>query len=81
MNITIQMFGAFRALGDALVLDMPNGATIKDLRPALQQQISGMNLDDLLQLSKFANEQEILTDISVCEDGWILAILPPVSGG
>jgi len=81
MKITIRMFGAFRALGTELVLVLPSNANVQALREALRPHLEGMDLDELLGVSKFANEREVLADHAPCTDGQILAILPPVSGG
>ncbi len=81
MKIKIQMFGAFRVLGQEVELDLPETATVSDIRVALQPKISGMDLDELLTLSKFANARVVLADTTNLDATEVLAILPPVSGG
>ncbi|VAW02635.1 hypothetical protein MNBD_ALPHA06-1965 [hydrothermal vent metagenome] len=81
MKITVQMFGAFRALGNELELEFAQAVSIKTVRDSLQSRVAGMDLDELLNLSKFANEREVLRDAYICKPGEHLAILPPVSGG
>ncbi|PHR63018.1 MAG: hypothetical protein COA47_01620 [Robiginitomaculum sp.] len=75
------MFGAFRVLGQEVELDLPEAAIVSDLRVALQPKVSGMELDELLALSKFANVRVVLADTASLDATEVLAILPPVSGG
>ena len=81
MQVNVQMFGAFRVLGDCLELTLPENATVRDLRELMQKQADEFELTDLLNLSKFADERMILADTTPCKANQQLAILPPVSGG
>lgn len=81
MRIKIQMFGAFRVLGEQIEVELAEDAVVSDLRLAMAKQAETANLLDLLSASKFANATSILNDTSVCLNGEVLAILPPVSGG
>jgi molybdopterin converting factor small subunit len=81
MLIKVKMFGAFRALGDAVELELSDPATVAAVRDALAVELPGDELRELLSLSKFADEKEVLREAAICDPGQILAILPPVSGG
>jgi sulfur-carrier protein len=86
MMITVNLFGAFRDyVADARVeLELPDGATIADLRSALdahgRAHWSGYR-PELLRVSAFASEAEVLRDRDPLPADGRLAILPPVSGG
>ncbi|MCF6293397.1 MAG: hypothetical protein L3J04_08395 [Robiginitomaculum sp.] len=81
MLVKVQMFGAFRVLGDYLELTLPDDANVLDLRLSMQRQLEEFELTELLELSKFADEKAVLADSDLCKNNQILAILPPVSGG
>jgi len=81
MQVNVQMFGAFRVLGNSLQLTLPDNATVLALRELLQKQAGEFELTKLLELSKFADEKAVLADNDPCKNNQILAILPPVSGG
>lgn len=81
MQVNVQMFGAFRVLGDCLELTLPENSTVLDLREIMQKEVSELELTDLLSLSKFADEKAILNDTDFCKENQVMAILPPVSGG
>jgi molybdopterin converting factor small subunit len=81
MQVNVQMFGAFRVLGDCLELTLPDNAKVLDLRQSMQKQVCQFELTNLLGLSKFADDKSVLTDTDSCQENQVLAILPPVSGG
>jgi len=81
MLIRLKMFGAFRALGDAVELNVSDPATVAEVRAALAVELPGKDLRELLILSKFADEKEVLREEAACDPAQVLAILPPVSGG
>ena len=79
MQITIQLFGAFRPYGEQLELTLPDGATVADIRSAILAKIDTPQA--LLDSSRFATETEVLADNSPLKDGETYAIIPPVAGG
>ncbi len=85
MEITLQLFGAFRPLGKRLSLSLPDGAVVSDIRKALLVKIhdidNNFNKTELIDSSRFANDDEILDEESLINELDNLAILPPVSGG
>lgn len=82
MNVTVKMFGAFRALGESLDISLPAAATTADLSAQIAQRITDHPaLIDLLPVSKFATDIEILATTTPLTPGEAYAILPPVSGG
>ena len=82
MNVTLKMFGAFRALGETVELTVPGAATVSDLSAQIAARISDHPvLIDLLPVSKFATDTEILPAAAALTPGGAYAILPPVSGG
>lgn len=86
MKVEVSLFGAFRDFEpDALVvLDVPAGARVADLRGALsahgQTHWNGFK-DGLLQRSAFASESSILRDHELLPVGGRIVVLPPVGGG
>lgn len=84
MQITLQLFGAFRPFGDTLALDLPEHGTVADLRPLLAARLeNGTTVlpKGLIKSSRFATETEILPESTPLRNGAVLAIIPPVSGG
>lgn len=85
MKITLQLFGAFRKCGDTINMKLPQGSRIADLRAELLTILTDKNLGvdkrGLLDSSRFANDEAILSEDSVIDETDNLAILPPVSGG
>lgn len=79
MQITLELFGAFRPFGEKLELSLPDHGTVADIPAALQAEINAQ--PGLIQSSRFATETEILPQHAALKDGMTLAILPPVSGG
>lgn len=86
MKVEVSLFGAFRDYEpDALVvLDMPAGARVADLRSALsahgQAHWTGFK-EGLLQRSAFASEACVLRDHEPLPAGERIVVLPPVGGG
>ncbi|MCC7259483.1 MAG: MoaD/ThiS family protein [Alphaproteobacteria bacterium] len=84
MQITLQLFGAFRPFGDTLALELPERGTVADLRPLLAAQLENSTTPlpkGLIKSSRFATETEILAESAPLAHGAVLAIIPPVSGG
>ena len=85
MNVTLQLFGAFRNYGQSVELELPEQLKIKDLREALAEALSDKEdnkeaLKKMIDSSRFATDKAILEEDAVVEHG-LLSILPPVSGG
>lgn len=79
MQITLELFGAFRPFGDSLTLNLPENGRVSDIRPILKQRIDAK--PGLIDSSRFATDTEILMEDHFLQDGARLAILPPVAGG
>lgn len=79
MKITLQLFGAFRPFGDQIELTLPAGANVAQIRPALTAEMPQM--ESVIHSSRFATETDILPETAPLNDGAMLAIIPPVSGG
>lgn len=84
MNITIQCFGAFRPFGENIAISVADGATVADMRAELLGkliQIDPAFRAGMLDSSRFATETAVLSEATILNDGAMLAIIPPVSGG
>ena len=88
--ITLKLFGAFKVMGKTLSLPINSGETISDVRLALLNYMTTDDLlntkeviryQDLLKISRFSNDEVILSESHLLNSGDIIAILPPVSGG
>ncbi|UAT42873.1 hypothetical protein GUI12_01740 [Anaplasmataceae bacterium AB001_6] len=85
MKITLQLFGAFKSFGEELKLHLPENAIVSDIRKALIEKIKQIDNNiykiSLIDNSFFANQTEILSEKSSLQDGIVVAIIPPISGG
>ena len=85
MEITLQLFGVFRTLGDQLKLSLQKGSTVSDIRKALLDQAPpsdmSFNKKALIEQSRFATETEVLSEATPLEASMVITIIPPVSGG
>lgn len=86
MKVELSLFGAFRSHdpGAKLVLDVPEGARVADLRQALDRHAREhwpAYRPELLKVSAFASETTVLRDAEPLPAGEPMAVLPPVSGG
>ena len=85
MKIKLQLFGAFRNYGNEVSITLPKGSIIANLRPELLTIFSdkelGFDKQNLINSSRFANDETILDEDSLINENDNLAILPPVSGG
>ena len=85
MEITLQLFGAFRIFGETVTLQLPERAIVSDVRDVLSKKLfeldSKFNRKGLLDSSRFATEVEILYETSPLSAGATIAIIPPISGG
>lgn len=86
MKVELSLFGAFRSHDPAakLVLDVPDGGRVADLREALDRHARAhwpAYRPELLKVSAFASETTVLRDADALPEGMPMAVLPPVSGG
>jgi molybdopterin converting factor subunit 1 len=81
MKISVRLFARAKDIAgtDALVLDLPPGATVADLRKQLASECPA--LDRLLKRSALAVNDEFAGDGLALPHGAEIALLPPVSGG
>ena len=81
-TITVHCLGAFRALGDSLVVDVGD-LSVASIRAAVSSSLVAMERADLntvLTRSVFAEGDELLKD-HVTISGREVSLLPPVAGG
>lgn len=81
MHVRVRLFARARDLAgaDAVVLDLPAGATAGDLRRHLAD--AHPRLAGLLERSALAVNDELADDDLTLPHGAEVALLPPVSGG
>jgi molybdenum cofactor cytidylyltransferase len=81
MTIRVKLFARARDLAGSseLVLDLPEGATVADLRRTLAAEHP--KLSGLLARSAIAVNDDFAQDELVLPAGGEVALLPPVSGG
>jgi molybdopterin converting factor subunit 1 len=81
MIFNIRLFARARDLGgaDHAVLDLPNGATVAEMRRRLVAMHP--KLADLARQCAVAVDAEFADDNRVLTEGAEIALLPPVSGG
>ena len=81
MNVRVRLFAdARQAAGrDSLELDLPEPATIGELRHRLAEEVP--QLADLIRRAMFAVSAEYAADADEIAPGADVACIPPVSGG
>jgi molybdopterin synthase catalytic subunit len=81
MQVRVRLFARARDLAraDAVVLDLPGGATAGDLRRRLAEQHPALR--GLLERSALAVNNEFAEDALALPYDAEVALLPPVSGG
>jgi molybdopterin converting factor subunit 1 len=81
MRLTVQLFARARDLAgaDRVAVDLPDGATVADLRRRLAEEFPA--LAGLLGRSAVAADRDFAADDRVLAPGTELALIPPVSGG
>jgi molybdopterin converting factor subunit 1 len=81
MIVHVRLFARARDLAgsDSLHIDLPEGATVADLRRRLAADYPA--LAGLLERSALAVESEFAADSLVLSGDAEVALLPPVSGG
>lgn len=86
MKIELNLFGAFREFdpGATLSLQLPDGASVAQLRTALadhaREHWPGFR-PGLLAVSVFADRRSVLRDAELLPADGQMAVLPPVCGG
>lgn len=88
INITVQLFGAFRRYerpGAPYVLNVMKGASLMEVRErfieVLSQERKDFSDHVLVSDSAFATESRILKEDTNFESDCMIAVLPPVCGG
>jgi sulfur-carrier protein len=81
MMVPVRLFARARDLAgaDAVRVELPDGATVADLRRRLAADYPA--LAGLLERSALAVENEFAADTLVLSSNVEVALLPPVSGG
>ena len=81
MTVTVRLFARARDLAgaDAVLVELPAGATAADLRRRLAAQCP--RLAPLLERSALAVDDEFAEEAQALREGSEIALLPPVSGG
>ena len=81
MNVKVHMFARARDLAgtSALTVELPEGATVADLRRRLASLCPA--LITLLQRSALAIDNDFANDSCTLSANSEVALLPPVSGG
>lgn len=80
ISLTIKLFGAFRAYGESVTLQLPEGCTGAEVKSRLAEKLQ-MTDKSLLGDSALATEDEVIGDEVIFRQDSRLAILPPVCGG
>lgn len=81
MNAHVRLFAVARQLAgsDSVDVDLPGGATVGDLRNAIQEQFP--QLAHVIRHVAFAVNTEYAQDETRISDDDEIACIPPVSGG
>jgi molybdopterin converting factor subunit 1 len=81
MIVRVQLFAVARELagGRELAVEVPEGATIADIRAAMQ--VAAPRLVEVLGHCRFALDNEFANNDSTVSGNSELAVIPPVSGG
>jgi molybdopterin converting factor subunit 1 len=81
MKISVRLFARAKDLAQAetIVIDVPSGATVGDLRHCMAQTCPA--LAGILKRSAWAVNDEFASDDRTVPMGAEVALLPPVSGG
>jgi molybdopterin converting factor subunit 1 len=81
MNVRVKLFAAAKDLAktDALVVEVPDGATVSQLRSAVVAKIP--TLEKIVAHSLWAVGAEYVSDDDKLTEQSDVALIPPVSGG
>ena len=82
-QVEVKLFGAFRQYSPdkAIVVNLPEEASVAKLRQAFSEQLGDDNARALLRSSAFATDEAVLEESDPVPTGRSLSILPPVCGG
>lgn len=78
--ITLRLFGALRAEGERMTLDVPAGSSVAQIRAAAARVPSVAN-PALIGDCAIANDTAFLAEETVFQEDTTLCLLPPVCGG
>ena len=85
INVNLNLYGAFRQLGvSKITLEVPEVATVADLRKSLEKYIKNSKIkisDQLIEVSAFATDESVLKDTDKVISNMSLAVFPPICGG
>lgn len=82
LTLTLQCFGAFRALGETLTVELNTSDSVQALKEQLSRRPDMPDaLKALLNKTRLANASRVLSDDERLEADESLALIPPVSGG
>lgn len=81
MNVEVRLFAVVKQLAgsERLMLDLPEGARVSDLREALCREVPALRT--LAGQLLFAVDEEYVTPETPLPAGASVACIPPVSGG
>lgn len=81
MNVRVKLFAAAKDLAktDALLVDVPGGATVSQLRAAVVAKVPA--LEKLVAHSLWAVGTEYVSEDDKLTEKSEVALIPPVSGG
>jgi len=81
MNVRVKLFAVAKELAktDALLVDVPDSATISEVRAAIVERVPA--LDKIVSHSLWAVGTEYVSDDTKLNAQSDLALIPPVSGG
>ena len=81
MNVEVKLFAVAKQLAGsaAIVVEVPDGATVRQLRDALGQQYA--ELRDVTQRAMIAIDTEYVNNDAIVPKDSEIALIPPVSGG
>ena len=81
MRVRVRLFAVAKQLAgrDAVELELPDGATVADLRSRLAEALP--QASDLMARVMFAIDRQYADDAAPIPDGAEVACIPPVSGG
>ena len=81
MRVRVRLFAVAKQLAgrDAVELELPDGATVADLRRRLAEALPQSS--DLMARAMFAIDRQYADDAAPIPDGAEVACIPPVSGG
>lgn len=80
IKLQLEFFAILRdLLTEKLVIEIPENSTVFQLREYLTKEYP--QIKEILEYSRFANENEILDNQATLKENQKIYILPPSSGG